>query len=323
MGRARYGRGVSTGHGDARGKEFERVLDALRTRIADGTYALKSRLPTQRNLAAEFKVSRATVQRALEELIIDGWVMPRQGSGTTVIHSPIHSRIQQPETPLVRAALGPFIARAFAQPVVRLDVFTLTSESLDTHIRVQAERIRLGGTPPESIQLRMLLPSESLALPYPRATEMVGDTDVRRTPDELDRLQGQLQERLHTITRRHTESLRETLIDLMTQGKVPSVEVQIGHVRLTPASKLYLSRGAEVLFGPYEVVKRPILLGKETVDALDVLGLESKLTRHVNDEGDPNAPGSMFMESMQSWFDSCWDLLAEGLPERPEPPLNP
>ncbi|MGI3226251.1 hypothetical protein ACRJ4B_22785 [Streptomyces sp. GTA36] len=70
-------------------------------------------------------------------------------------------------------------------------------------------------------------------------------------------------------------------------------------------------------------MKRPILLGKETVDALDVLGLESKLTRHVNDEGDPNAPGSMFMESMQSWFDSCWNLLAECLPERPEPPLNP
>ncbi|MCX4906714.1 GntR family transcriptional regulator [Streptomyces sp. NBC_00878] len=319
---------MSTERGDGGGKEFERVLDALRTRIADGTYALKSQLPPQRELAEEFEVSRDTVQRVLRELSADGWVKSRQGSGTTVVHhSPIHSRIRQPETPRVRAALGPFIARAFAQPVVRLDVFTLTSESLDTHIRVQAERIRLGEVvPPERIELRMLLPSESLELPYPRARETVGDADVRRAPDELDRLQEQLQERLHAITRRHTESLHDALIDLKTQHKVPSVEVEIRHVPLAPSSKLYLRRDAEVLFGPYEVVERPILLGGDTVDALDVLGLESKLTRHVNDEGDSNAPGSMFIESMQSWFDSCWNLLAEGPPESPEPaepPLNP
>ncbi|MFF9811747.1 GntR family transcriptional regulator, partial [Streptomyces coeruleorubidus] len=157
---------MSTEHGDGGGKEFGRVLDTLRTRIADGTYALKSQLPPQRKLAEEFDVSRDTIQRVLRELITDGWVESRRGSGTTVVHSPIHSRIRQPETPRVRAALGPFIARAFAQPVVRLDVFTLTSESLDTHVRVQAEHIRLGEVvPPKSIELRMLLPSEDVKIP--------------------------------------------------------------------------------------------------------------------------------------------------------------
>ena len=31
----------------------------------------------------------------------------------------------------------------------------------------------------------------------------------------------------------------------------------------------------------------------------------------VNDEGDPDSPGSVFMGSMQDWFDSCWKLLAD------------
>ena len=66
------------------------------------------------------------------------------------------------------------------------------------------------------------------------------------------------------------------------------------------------------LFGPYEVVDRPILLDDGTeVEAQDVLGLGATLTRFVNDEGDPDSPGSVFIESMQAWFDSCWDKLSE------------
>jgi DNA-binding transcriptional regulator YhcF (GntR family) len=301
MGRARYGRRVSTERGDGGGKEFERVLDVLRTRIADGTYALKAQLPTQRELAEEFEVSRDTVQRVLRELSSEGWVKSRQGSGTTVVKSPTHLEAPEKEVPRIRAALGPFIARAFTQPTVQLDVFTLTSESLDAHIRLQAERIRMGEVRPDHIELRMLLPSESLELPYPRA----------KAPGEPGQVV-QLQERLRAITRRHTISLHTALRDLRTEGLVPSVHVEIRHVPLTPAFKLYLRPGAEALFGPYEVVERAILLDDGTeVDARDVLGLGSTMTRHVNDEGDPDSPGSVFMESMQAWFDSCWNLLAE------------
>lgn len=92
---------------------------------------------------------------------------------------------------------------------------------------------------------------------------------------------------------------------------MPSVEVEVRTVPLVPTFKLYLRRGVEALFGPYEVVERPILLDDGTeIEALDVLGLGSTLTRHVNDEGDPNSTGSVFMESMQTWFDSCWERLA-------------
>ncbi|MHC3469076.1 GntR family transcriptional regulator [Streptomyces sp. 7R007] len=300
---------MSEERGDGGGTEFERVLSALRARIADGTYTVGSQLPPQRELAEEFRVSRDTIQRVMRELNNEGWIRSRQGSGSRVVKSPTHAGSPpRQEAPRVRAALGTFIDRAFAQRVVQLDVFTLTSESLDAHIRLQAERIRLGEIRPDRIELRMLLPSEWLELPYPRAKKQDEGEREEREAGQSDRLQ----ERLRAITRRHTTSLRVALRDLKAEGLVPDIEVAIRHVPLTPAFKLYLRPGVEALFGPYEVVERTIMLDDGTeVEAQDVLGLGSTLTRHVNDEGDPDSPGSVFMESMQAWFDSCWGLLSE------------
>ncbi|MCI3272065.1 GntR family transcriptional regulator [Streptomyces cylindrosporus] len=293
--------GAERGDGVGRGSL---LLGTLRARIADGKYPVGSHLPTQRALANEFGVSRETVQKVLAELKSEGWVESRQGSGTWVVEPPIHSLIQPPSAPRLRAALGPFVARAFAQPAVRLDVFTLTSESLDAHIRLQAERIRLGEISPEHIQLRILLPADSVDLPYPRAHKSAGS---QFDTAEIDR---RLQSRLRDITRRHTSSLRAALRDLETEGLVPSVEVEVRQITLAPPFKLYMLRDVEALFGPYQVVKRSILLEDDTeIDALDVLGLGSTLTRHVNDPGDPNATGSVFMESWQAWYDSWWELL--------------
>ncbi|MGW4669577.1 GntR family transcriptional regulator [Streptomyces sp. NPDC004324] len=299
------------------GKEFWRVLEELRARLASGAYPLGSSLPAQRALADELGVSRDTVQRALRALAGEGWIESRQGSGSRVVKSPIHLGTPQQETPRVRATLGTFVARAFAQPVVQLDVFTLTSESLDAHIRLQAERVRLGEVRPERIELRMLLPDTSLTLPYPRAKHLAGEGETRPDdgsgpePGQAAQLNGTLHERLNDITRRHSISLRSALRDLKTEKLVPSVQVEVRYVPLTPAFKLYLRPGVEALFGPYEVVERSILLDDETeVDAIDVLGLGSTLTRHVNDEGDPDSSGSVFVESMRAWFDSCWNLLA-------------
>lgn len=303
---------MSSGRGEGGGRESSALLEELRVRIADGTYAVGQLLPTQRELAEEFGVSRDTVQRVLRELKDEGWIESRQGSGSRVVKSPMHSGRVPQAAPRLRAALGPFVARAFTQRVVQLDVFTLTSESLDTHVRLQAERIRTGEiATPERIELRMLLPSESLELPYPRALKLKGVADGADGADQLGGLQERTQQRLRDITRLHTTSLRAALRNLQTEGVVPSVNVEVRSVPLVPAFKLYLRRGAEALFGPYEVVERSIRLDEDTeIDALDVLGLGSTLIRHVNDEGDPNSTGSVFMESMQAWFDACWERLA-------------
>ncbi|MFE0508640.1 winged helix-turn-helix domain-containing protein [Streptomyces sp. NPDC058964] len=279
------------------GREFQRVSDELRARMTDGTYARGSFLPSQRDLAAEFAVSRDVVQRALRELVSEGWIESRQGRGSRVVKT---QRIQSstPKASRMRRGmtLGPLIGEAFEQPEVTLDVYTLTSESLDAHIRLQAERIHGSVIAPQRIALRMLLPDKSLPLPYPRLSD---DKDDPRP-----------WQRLHAITQRHTDSLRGLLKDLQMERPVGHVEVEIRHAPLIPTFKLYLLNGVEVLHGMYVVTERPMSLDSgEVVSALDVLGLGATLTHHVKD-ADPSSPGSVFVDSMQAWFDAVWDRLA-------------
>jgi len=282
---------------DGGGREFQRVFDALLGRMTDGTYAQGSFLPSQRDLAESFGVSRDTVQRALRELSREGWIESRQGSGSRVIKG---QRIQS-STPKASSTprdmtLGTIIGKAFERPEVTVDVFTLTSESLDAHIRLQAGRIQGHVITPRRISLRMLLPDTSLPLPYPRLSDDKDDPRPRQ--------------RLEAITQRHTDSLRALLKDLKTEELVDDVDVQIRYAPLIPTFKLYLLNGIEVLHGMYEVIERQMKLDSgEVVTALDVLGLGATLTHQVKD-ADPESPGSVFVDSMQAWFDSVWDRLA-------------
>ncbi|WP_260474976.1 winged helix-turn-helix domain-containing protein [Streptomyces sp. WAC 05379] len=254
------------------GREFQRVADELRARMTDGSYRLGSFLPSQRDLAEEFEVSRDTVQRALRELVDEGWIESRQGSGSRVVET---QRIQSATPKATRSRRG-------IVPVWR--------------IQQQADRIRGRSISPRRITLRMLLPAETHPLPYPRVKD---DKDDPR-----------LRERLHGITERHAKSLRESLAALKTEGLVPSVDVEIRRTPLTPTFKLSLFNGAEALHGPYEVIERKIELEPgEEITALDVLGLGATLTHHVRGD-DPNASGTVFVESMQKWFDSAWDHLS-------------
>ncbi|MEV4228229.1 GntR family transcriptional regulator [Streptomyces bobili] len=289
--------------GDSGGREFHRVSETLRSRIAAGVYPPGSFLPSQRALAEELGVSRDTVQRVMRELAEDGWVESRQGSGSRVVRTgadqaePVPTGPAEARSRRSPAGLGEVLSRVFAQPEVTLDVYTLTSETLDAHIRLQAERIASGLISPDRVTLRLLLPSPAVAMPYPQVKGDPADTRLRA--------------RLHEITERHTASLHGTLEVLKTQGYVPSVHAQVRYAPLTPAFKAYLFNGAEMLIGPYEVIERRIPLSSgEEVESLDVLGLGAQLTHHVRDD-DPNSQGSVFVGSWQSWFESVWGLLAE------------
>jgi hypothetical protein len=80
--------------------------------------------------------------------------------------------------------VGSFIERAFDLPEVALDVSTLTSESLGMHLRMpRDEWVRVLGaeshpTPPR-VSVRLLLPSEDLELPCPRAMNPEQSATVR------------------------------------------------------------------------------------------------------------------------------------------------
>ncbi|WP_342739067.1 FadR/GntR family transcriptional regulator [Bradyrhizobium sp. B117] len=64
---------------------YRQVADQLRSLIDSGEYAVGSRLPTERELAEQLKISRPTVREALIALEVEGRVRIRVGSGIYVI----------------------------------------------------------------------------------------------------------------------------------------------------------------------------------------------------------------------------------------------
>lgn len=63
---------------------YEQVAEQLGSRIASGAYSIGDRLPSERDLAAAFGVSRPTVREAVIALELDGLVEVKTGSGVYV-----------------------------------------------------------------------------------------------------------------------------------------------------------------------------------------------------------------------------------------------
>jgi DNA-binding FadR family transcriptional regulator len=66
------------------GRLYERVAKDLASRIGRGDYKIGQRLPSERELAQTYAVSRPTVREALIALELDGLVEVRTGSGVYV-----------------------------------------------------------------------------------------------------------------------------------------------------------------------------------------------------------------------------------------------
>ncbi|MEU1277772.1 PLP-dependent aminotransferase family protein [Streptomyces sp. NPDC005805] len=72
-------------HLELRGPRLRTGLtDALREAVRGGRLAPGTRLPSSRTLAADLGIARNTVADAYAELVAEGWLTARQGSGTRV-----------------------------------------------------------------------------------------------------------------------------------------------------------------------------------------------------------------------------------------------
>ncbi|TRV75028.1 PLP-dependent aminotransferase family protein [Streptomyces sp. 130] len=60
------------------------LMDALREAVRTGRLSPGTRLPSSRTLAADLGIARNTVADAYAELVAEGWLTARQGSGTRV-----------------------------------------------------------------------------------------------------------------------------------------------------------------------------------------------------------------------------------------------
>ena len=82
---------------------YRQIAEQLRALIGGGEFALGTRLPTERALAAQLGVSRPSVREALIALEVEGLVEVRMGSGIYVTASE-----SAPSARRIESALGPF-----------------------------------------------------------------------------------------------------------------------------------------------------------------------------------------------------------------------
>ncbi|MDX8033906.1 PLP-dependent aminotransferase family protein [Lentzea sp. BCCO 10_0856] len=78
-----------------------RLTASLREAVRSARLPPGTRLPASRSLAADLGIARNTVAEAYAELVAEGWLTARQGSGTVV------AQRVSPPPPVKRAATGP------------------------------------------------------------------------------------------------------------------------------------------------------------------------------------------------------------------------
>lgn len=69
------------------GKLFQRLYNAIRSSILDASLRPLSRLPASRDLAKVVGISRNTVLTVFEQLLAEGYIFSRSGSGTFVVET--------------------------------------------------------------------------------------------------------------------------------------------------------------------------------------------------------------------------------------------
>jgi GntR family transcriptional regulator/MocR family aminotransferase len=77
-------------HLDLRSSRVRSALEAaLRDAVRTGRLMPGARLPSSRSLAADLSIARNTVAAAYGQLVAEGWLEARQGSGTRVAARPL------------------------------------------------------------------------------------------------------------------------------------------------------------------------------------------------------------------------------------------
>ena len=73
---------------------YIRIDDALKKKIADGFWEIGQRLPSERDLADDYEVSRMTLRQAITLLVEEGILERRVGSGTYVASHRVQEKMR-------------------------------------------------------------------------------------------------------------------------------------------------------------------------------------------------------------------------------------
>jgi hypothetical protein len=270
------------------------VADILSERIRKGVLRAGERMPTQETLADEFGVERAAIRQALQFLEDAGLLAGRtRGAPARIARLPSGATPAVGEPQQTAAGLGPRIMEAFEAPDVRIDAICLTAESLNAALADPLQLIRAGRITPDTVRVRLLLPSRNLDLAFPRPAEKSGD-DKR------------VHEHWLGLRNSHGAVLRHSLRALRSTRSI-DVEVALRALPFTPPVKLYLLNGSEALFAYYTVKRREEQIDDRPVEIYDALGSDSTLFPFERGVG---ARDEAFVTQSQAWFDGLWDTIA-------------
>ncbi|MFD0551878.1 GntR family transcriptional regulator [Streptomyces rectiviolaceus] len=273
------------------------IADTLRDRIRSGDLKPGDRLPTQAVLAEEFGVERGTVRQALKTLQGDGLLANvSKGSPPRIAADPPGATSAGVEPQASMVGLAPRLAEAFSEPQVRIDVVSYTAETLMIALGEPVRLIHEDRIRPDSINVRILLPSSDIRLAFPRPTE--GQDD-----------EGRVHQRWLTQRNAQGQVLRHNLRALRVSHGI-DVDVSFRALPFTPPVKLYLLNQREALLAYYTVERSTLDIGSTEMEAFDVSGLKSPLFSFEKNAAPRDAA---FVEESQKWFDALWATIATEL----------
>ncbi|MYS22620.1 MULTISPECIES: GntR family transcriptional regulator [unclassified Streptomyces] len=275
---------------------YKVVADTLRAKIEAGVHAVDGKLPAQEVLMEDFAVSRSTIRLALKELQRERYINSIQGSGSYVLRRESASAPER-SYGLADALLSAHLAKAFTAAHVKIDVYSLTAETLNQAIGQILIQIRNGVIRPESITIRVIIAAsdESLLVGQP-----VTDTADSRT-----------RQRTSGLVRNQVSILRHSFVSI--HEVVPKVSVTIKALAATPLFKLYLLNGTELLHGYYKFAEEDVEVDeetKETVRAYDTYGLRSTLFHYSSVGVAEDSGPAVLLRETQLWFESLWTTVA-------------
>ncbi|MFK7975624.1 MAG: FadR/GntR family transcriptional regulator [Halioglobus sp.] len=187
---------------------YVKVADQLQTLIGAGTFTVGSRLPSERDLAGQFGVSRPTIREAMIALEIAGLVDVRSGSGVYVSENAEAAAAQMPSIADFEEP-GPF-------------------EILEARLYFEAEACALAATrisDEQLLQLSQLLTAMAEENRQPAATEKAdeqfhrlianaaGNSAISATVDWLWQLRNESRISTHFHERIREEGDRPILAD--------------------------------------------------------------------------------------------------------------
>ena len=189
-----------------------------------------------------------TVQQAIRLLRDEGLIVSRQGSGVFVRERTARA-----------IALRPHVERAFEQPKVSIDFAGFSGETLHGVLQEPLDKIRVGQLVPESVEIRVLIPDPGQPWAIPCRVADLGDEPAFR-------------DRAEQISRRHTDSITESVAELADLGLVKTASAQVRVHGSVPMFKLYILNRAEAFFGFYPITEHSVALHGESVPMYDLMG---------------------------------------------------